>query len=71
MWVLVVCGVGAGLAVGFLVGRIGMWVRLSQIESRLREMKRDAWVAQDMGEPLPPEWVADQIEWVLGNELRV
>jgi hypothetical protein len=71
MWMLVMVVGAAGLAIGFLVGRIGRWVQLSQIESRLRALKLDARVAQDMGEPLPPEWVADQIEWVLGNELRV
>jgi hypothetical protein len=71
MWIWVLVAGAGGLALGFAVGRLGMWVRISHIESRLRAMKIDARVAQDMGEPLPPEWVADQIEWVLENELRV
>jgi len=63
--------VGAvGVALGFLAGRIGRFVQMSQVESRLRSLGVEARVAEDMGEPLPAEWVADQIEWVLGSELR-
>jgi len=72
MDVLTVIIVGAVcLAVGFLVGRTGRWVQLSQIEARLRALGVEARVAQDMGDPLPAEWVADEIEHVLGNELRL
>jgi hypothetical protein len=59
------------LALGFLAGRIGRWAQVAQIESRLRAMKVAAQVAQDMHDPLPPEWVADEIEFVLGHELRL
>ena len=72
MDVLTVIIVGAVcLAVGFLVGRVGRWVQVTQIEARLRALGLAARVAEDMGDPLPAEWVANEIEHVLGNELRV
>lgn len=56
--------------VGFVLGQIGRWIERSRLESRLRAVGREARAMEDMGDTVPAEWVADQIEWVLNKELR-
>lgn len=66
MWVLVFVALGVGL----LIGRAGRWARMRAIEDRLRAIALDCRIAQDMGDPVPPEWVADQIDWAVAEDFR-
>ena len=57
-------GIGLGL------GRLGQWTRLHNIEDRLRSISVACRVAEDFGEPLGPDWVADQIDWAVAEDFR-
>lgn len=63
-------GVLIGLVVGFMSGRLGLWARIHLIESRLRRMARDVRFFHDTGEEVPLDWVADELDRVIEEDLR-
>lgn len=58
------------LIVGFVLGKVGSAVRVRRIESRLRALGLAAYECSMFEGEVPAQWVSDQIDWVLEEELR-
>lgn len=64
-----ICVVG-GVAIGYAIAMVGTWARVHHQESNIRALVNDIDVMVGAGDPVPPEWVQDQLETMLRKEFR-
>lgn len=69
IWVLLAVGV-LSTAFGYTVAYFGSWFRVHQQESHLRRMVNDIVVMVDMGHPVPPDWVQQELETMIAQDYR-
>ena len=70
MLIAILLSLIAGFVAGYSVCTTATWGRVHRQESYIRALVNDVAVSIDMGEPVPAEWMQDQLESMLAQEFR-
>jgi hypothetical protein len=58
--------------VGVIVGRVGQWARLHQVEAKIRQLANEVHTnaLYETDGRLPAEWMRDRLDWISGQDFR-
>lgn len=69
-WLSILAAYAGGVLTGCAIYAFATWNKVRVNESHLRQLANDISVMNDMGHPVPTEWLSNELDSMIAKDYR-